>query len=100
MAQQKVRIRIGVALTSLAVAALLAGPALTYGLDVPLSGGSTTVQAVVNTTQQTVDSTVSNVQSTVETTVQQAPAAVQQTVSAPAAAARAAAPTAAPQQVV
>jgi len=104
MAQKKVRNRVGVATTSMAVAALLVGPALTWGLDVP-TGGSTTpvttaVQGAVTTTQQTVNTTVTNVQSTVQATVEQAPAAVQQTVSNSAPASSAPPPAAAPKQAI
>jgi len=104
MAQEKVRIRVGAVTTSMAVAALLAGPALTWGLDVP-TGGSTTpvtsaVQGAVTTTQQTVNTTVTNVQSTVQATVEQAPAAVQQTVSSSAPVSSAPPPAAAPKQAI
>jgi hypothetical protein len=84
------------ALTSvLAVAALLAGPGMTWGLDVPAVGGSggttgqlaATAQGVVTTAEQTVGSTVTTVQAAPTTVVQEsAPTPVQtpvRTVTAP-----------------
>jgi hypothetical protein len=92
MAPRQVRSKVAVVTTSLGLAVLLAGPASTFGLGVPVVGGSdsttsqvtTTVQGVVETTQQTAATTVTNVESAVQTTVQATTPAVVPQQTAPA----------------
>jgi hypothetical protein len=95
MTPSPVRSKVAVVTAALGVAVLLAGPAGTFGLGVPVvgDGGSATtqvtntVQGAVDTTQQTAATTVIQVESTVQTTTQAvapAPAAAPQPAPAPA----------------
>jgi hypothetical protein len=92
MAPRQVRSKVAVVTTSLGLAVLLAGPASTFGLGVPVVGGAdnttsqvtSTVQRVVETTQQTAATTVTNVESAVQTTVQATTPAVVPQQAAPA----------------
>jgi hypothetical protein len=78
MTPRQVRSKIAVVTTALGLAVLLAGPASTFGLGVPVVGSTdstttavtNTVQTVADTTQQTAATTVTNVESTTQTTVQ------------------------------
>jgi hypothetical protein len=82
--QTHVRAQLAVITTSLAAAALLAGPAATWALDVTGVTGSSgatsqvtqTAQSVVTSTEQTAATTVTDVATTTETAVQQAVAPV------------------------
>lgn len=79
MATGRLRMQVAALTSVLAVAALLAGPGMTWGLDVPAVGGSggttgqlaATAQGVVTTAEQTVESTVTTVQAAAPATVMQ-----------------------------
>jgi hypothetical protein len=83
MASTQVRKQVAALTTGLALAVLLAGPGVTWGLDVPVVGGSgdttsqlaATVQGVVTTAEQTTASTVTSVQTAAPATVVQETAA-------------------------
>lgn len=77
------RIATAVATTTVAAAALLAGPALCTALDVAGTAGSTT-QSVVTTTQQTAGGAVSTVENTTQAAVQTAAPVVPTAAPAPA----------------
>jgi hypothetical protein len=79
LSQKHPRAQLAAITAGLAAAALLAGPAATWALDVTgvtgSAGSATTqvtgaAQGAVDTTQQTVATTVTNVESTAQTTVQ------------------------------
>lgn len=77
MGKKHGRTRVAAATSGLAIAALLAGPALTFGLDVGTAPVTSAVQTVTTTVQQTTNTAVSTVQTAVQTV---APAPVQQVV--------------------
>jgi hypothetical protein len=106
MAPTQARTKAAVVTTTVALAVLLAGPASTFGLEVPVAGGTddattqvtSTVQAAVETTQQTVATVESTIQPTTQAVAPQQPAApqVQAPTKAPAAPTRTASRVSAP----